>query len=99
MRYSELFLSLTCSFLLVACSEDAPSQVSTALPLPPSDVSSNDLAPPADAMPAAGGTRPVQLMQVSNTTLTMSQAELDKLYLEARQHVREAVDSSTEERY
>lgn len=93
MRYSELLLSLTCSFLVVACSKQAPSPTSTSLPLPPDDVS-----PVLDAMVDSGAeprlqqTRSLQpsVLSTQASPLTMSQAELDKLYLEARQQIREA---------
>lgn len=98
MRYSELLLSLTCSFFVVACSEETPSQTSTSLPLPPDDV-----ATLPDAMPASGAQPHLRqtpllqtpllqtaVQQAHDSSLTMSQAELDKLYLDARQQIREA---------
>lgn len=86
-------VSLTCSFFVVACSEEAPDQTSTSLPLPAGDVS-----PIADAMPASVAQPRLQqtpllhtaVQQAQDSSLTMSQAELDKLYLEARQQIREA---------
>lgn len=98
MRYSELLLSLTCSFFVVACSEETPSQTSTSLPLPPDNV-----ATLPDAMPASGAQPHLRqtpllqtpllqtaVQQAQDSSLTMSQAELDKLYLDARQQIREA---------
>lgn len=94
MRYSELLLSLTCSFFVVACSEETPSQTSTSLPLPPDNV-----ATLSDAMPASGAQphlrqtpllQKTSVQQAQDSSLTMSQAELDKLYLDARQQIREA---------
>jgi len=98
VRYSELLLSLTCSFFVVACSEETPSQTSTSLPLPPDNV-----ATLPDAMPASGAQPHLRqtpllqtpllqtsVQQAQDSSLTMSQAELDKLYLDARQQIREA---------
>lgn len=98
MRYSELLLSLTCSFFVVACSEETPSQTSTSLPLPPDNVATlPDAMPASGAQPHLRQTPVLQtplmqtaVQQAQDSSLTMSQAELDKLYLDARQQIREA---------
>jgi hypothetical protein len=98
VRYSELLLSLTCSVFVVACSEEVPSQTSTSLPLPPDNVATlPDAMPASGAQPHLRQTPVLQtpllqtaVQQAQDSSLTMSQAELDKLYLDARQQIREA---------